>query len=122
MTNESNVEKMTWGQVLFSFKGRISRSTFWLRGWLPLIAIQILGLIIDLYIGDEPGIFFEIAILLTIWPECAIIVKRLHDHNVSGWFLLITLIPIIGPLWLFLDFLIFKGTKGDNRFGPDPLR
>ena len=47
--------------------------------------------------------------------------RRLHDTNRSGFFSLISFIPIIGSLVL-LFFLIPEGTKGKNRFGPDPLK
>ena len=55
------------------------------------------------------------------WCSLAVGAKRCHDRGRSGWFQLISLIPAIGPLWLFFDLGLFKGTDGENRFGPDPL-
>jgi uncharacterized membrane protein YhaH (DUF805 family) len=48
--------------------------------------------------------------------------KRCHDRNRSGWFQLISLVPIVGALWLLFDLGILRGTDGPNRFGPAPLR
>ena len=47
--------------------------------------------------------------------------RRLHDTNRSGFYLLISFIPFIGGL-ILLFFFIAEGTKGKNRFGPDPLK
>ena len=47
-------------------------------------------------------------------------IRRLHDLDKSGWFALLSLIPIIN-FCLGLYLLLFKGTEGDNRYGPDPL-
>jgi uncharacterized membrane protein YhaH (DUF805 family) len=46
-------------------------------------------------------------------------VRRLHDTDHSGWWLLIIVVPIVGGLVLFV-FQVLDGTRGDNRFGPDP--
>jgi uncharacterized membrane protein YhaH (DUF805 family) len=53
-------------------------------------------------------------------PYLAVGVRRLHDTDRSGWWLLIGLIPLIGGLVL-LVFFIMSGTRGANRFGPDPV-
>jgi uncharacterized membrane protein YhaH (DUF805 family) len=63
---------------------------------------------------------FAAAILLT-WMWIAIDVKRYHDRDRSGWWLLLLLIPVLGPLWLFVVLGFLKGTEGENRFGADPL-
>jgi uncharacterized membrane protein YhaH (DUF805 family) len=46
-------------------------------------------------------------------------VRRLHDTDRSGWWILIALIPIIGGIWL-LVLMILEGTAGENKFGPSP--
>ena len=48
--------------------------------------------------------------------------KRYHDRDRSGWWLLLILIPLLGPLWLIVVLGFLKGTEGENRFGPDPLQ
>ena len=57
--------------------------------------------------------------LATIVPTCAVTVRRLHDADYSGWWLLLGFIPYIGEAALFA-LLCFKGTAGDNRFGAAP--
>jgi uncharacterized membrane protein YhaH (DUF805 family) len=52
-------------------------------------------------------------------PALAVIVRRLHDQDKSGWFILIQFIPYIGGI-IMLVFMCIEGTKGENRFGPDP--
>lgn len=63
---------------------------------------------------------FAVAVL-QVWISLAIGVKRYHDRDRKGWWLLIVLIPVIGSLWLFVVLGFLKGTEGANRFGPDPL-
>ncbi len=48
-------------------------------------------------------------------------IKRAHDRDRSGWFLLIVFIPFIGSLWLLIELGFLRGTVGGNRFGPDPV-
>lgn len=60
-----------------------------------------------------------IYILAIILPGLAVSVRRLHDTNRSGWWLLIDLIPFIGSLVLFL-FMIQDSQPGENRYGPNP--
>ena len=64
-------------------------------------------------------------ILLCLWglftfiPNLAVQVRRLHDQDKSGWMILVGLIPLIGPIWLLVLYLL-EGTRGPNRYGPDP--
>ena len=68
---------------------------------------------------------FYLGILI---PTIAVAVRRLHDRNMSGWwylgFIALSFIPVVGFLASIAMLVIFclKGTDGDNRFGPDPLR
>lgn len=52
-------------------------------------------------------------------PALAVQVRRFHDQDKSGWFVLLNLIPYVGGL-VVLVFMCLEGTKGPNRFGPDP--
>ncbi len=58
--------------------------------------------------------------LATFLPSIAIGVRRLHDLDRSGWWLLLVFIPLIGAIVLLIWYCA-KGTAGPNRFGPDPL-
>src|SRR5215831_12440983 len=95
------------GEFLFSFRGRVSRYQYWVRYVLPY-ALLFIGLsIVDAAAGtyDEKsgtGLLSGIFMLVAVWPGLAIGVKRCHDRDRSGWFLLISLIPIIGVIWLFV--------------------
>ena len=100
----------------FVFQGRASRSEYW---WFQLIVSP--SYLISTILENEIGYFFLGITLFTLIPAISAGVRRLHDTNRSGFFLLISFIPIIGSLVL-LFFLIPEGTKGKNRFGPDPLK
>ena len=100
----------------FVFQGRASRSEYW---WFQLIVSP--SYLISTIIENEIGYFFLGITLFTLIPAISAGVRRLHDTNRSGFFLLISFIPFIGGLVL-LFFLIPEGTKGKNRFGPDPLK
>lgn len=58
--------------------------------------------------------------LLIIWPSLAIQVKRWHDRDKSGWWVLIGLIAVIGGIWVLVECGFLPGTAGTNRFGPPP--
>ena len=58
-------------------------------------------------------------VLVTLIPNLAVAIRRLHDTDKSGWMLLIGFIPLIGAIVL-LVFYFMEGTRGPNRFGPDP--
>jgi uncharacterized membrane protein YhaH (DUF805 family) len=103
-----------------NFSGRAPRSEYWY--WVLFVILVSIGLLIL-----DQAIFFEseISPLNTIWnlaiflPGLAISVRRLHDTDHSGWWLLIwfTVIGIIVLLFWYCQ----RGTPGPNRFGPDPL-
>jgi len=67
--------------------------------------------------GGPLTLLFSLAILI---PSLAVAVRRLHDSDRSGWWLLIALVPFIGGI-ILLIFMIIGGTHGPNRFGPDPV-
>ncbi|WP_448586793.1 DUF805 domain-containing protein [Thermaurantiacus sp.] len=100
------------------FSGRAPRSEYWWWQLFTLLAAAALS-VADTALFSVPflGPVFSIGILL---PSLAVSVRRLHDLDRSGWFLLIALIPLIGALVLLVWF-VSRGTGGPNRFGPDPL-
>lgn len=117
---------MSLGQFLFSLNGRITRSDYWLKYYLPAMVVFILAVVLDgalgladpqLGVGPITGLMY----LALFWPSIAVTVKRLHDRDKSGWFMLIMLIPIIGSIWLLVVVGFLRGTVGPNRFGDDPL-
>lgn len=60
--------------------------------------------------------FFALGTLL---PSLAVSIRRLHDSNRSGWWMLLALVPILGTIWLLILMLV-RGTHGPNRYGADP--
>ena len=114
---------MTFGESVttclkkyFVFEGRASRSEYW---WFQLIVTP--SYFISTFIENEVSYIFLGITLFTLIPAISAGVRRLHDTNRSGFFLLISFIPFIGGL-ILLFFLIPEGTKGKNRFGPNPLK
>lgn len=102
-------------------QGRASRSEYW---WFVLATIifDILCELIDYSLGYsyyDFGPFFFIS-LITLIPATTAGIRRLHDQNKSGWWLLISF-TIIGLIPLLI-WLVSKGTRGKNRFGEYPLR
>ncbi len=104
----------------FSFQGRIGRQTYWLKYALPTTAALIAAIIIDTAAGAS-GLLYLLVSLVVLIPSLAGAVKRLHDRDKSGWFYLIILVPLAGPVWFFIDAGCLPGTQGQNRFGADPI-
>jgi uncharacterized membrane protein YhaH (DUF805 family) len=67
----------------------------------------------ELGIGPFSGIFA----LISVIPTVIVYIKRFHDRDKSGWWVLIGLIPLIGAIWLLVELGFLKGTPGPNRFG-----
>jgi uncharacterized membrane protein YhaH (DUF805 family) len=101
-----------------SLNGRVGRKEYWLKFAVPFFAI---GLVV--VVTSPPLLFSKFVMgywVLSLWPAIAAGAKRCHDRGRSGWFQLILLIPIVGPIWLAWELLFLSGTNGVNRFGPDP--
>jgi uncharacterized membrane protein YhaH (DUF805 family) len=103
------------------FSGRASRSEFWY--WILFtVLVSIVTSIIDLEVLSSSSIspFSSIWSLVTFLPSLAMGVRRLHDTDRSGWWWLLSFIPLIGIIVLIV-FWCSEGTRGPNRFGLDPL-
>ncbi|MDC0030528.1 DUF805 domain-containing protein [Candidatus Pelagibacter sp.] len=102
----------------FVFEGRASRSEYW---WFQLIVAPAY-IIFEITDSESSPVsfLFLVITLLTLIPAISAGVRRLHDTNKSGFYLLLSFIPFIGGL-IVLFFLIAQGTKGKNRFGADPI-
>ena len=84
-------------------------------GFVLGIIDGVMGLRTSSGFGMLGGLYALAVLLLSI----AVGVRRLHDVDKSGWWLLIALIPLIGAIVLIV-WLATDGNRGDNRFGPDP--
>jgi uncharacterized membrane protein YhaH (DUF805 family) len=99
-----------------NFNGRASRPAFW---WWVLFAflVGIAANIIDAAINSTIiSVLTSLALLL---PGLAVSVRRLHDTNRSGWWILISLIPIVGIIVLIV-FWVQESDAGSNQHGPAP--
>ena len=107
-------------RYLFSFEGRVTRLEYWMF-YVPLIIGYIIVFIFAAVFGEEAAtIILYLLGLVYIWSVIAIQVKRWHDRDKSGWWILINIIPIIG-FWALIENGFLSGTEGKNRFGEDPL-
>ena len=96
-----------------NFSGRALRSEYWFF-FLFVIVVHVVLLIVEHVTGiGMLSIIFGLAVLL---PGLAVSVRRLHDLDKSGWFVLIGLIPIVGAI-IVLVWMCQQGTSGANRFG-----
>jgi len=104
------------------FSGRSSRSEYW---WWTLFVfiVAIAFLLLDALIGT-PGVFYLLFSLAVFLPGLAVSVRRLHDRDRSGWWILIVFIPLIGigGALLLLIWFLQRGNDGENNFGANPLQ
>ncbi|MDO7840897.1 DUF805 domain-containing protein [Sphingomonas immobilis] len=113
------------------FEGRSRRTEYWmfvLGIFIVSIVIGVIAGILGAILGGGEGgggamvvVFglFGIFALGLIVPSIAVQVRRFHDQDKSGWFVLLGLIPYVGGL-VVLVFMCLPGTVGPNKFGPDP--
>lgn len=121
-----------------NFQGRAARSEYWFFALFVFIVAGILTALlfatVDFNTGQISGLGYVVIAVLAVFylailiPSIAVAVRRLHDRNMSGWwylgFIVLSAIPFVGIVASIAMLVIFclKGTDGDNRFGPDPLR
>ncbi len=110
----------------FTIKGRASRSEYWFLQLLVTPTFTYIGFMSDaVSVGTvEPSPLFWLSIIVVFIffiPSITCQIRRFHDINKSGWFILVNFIPFVG--WLIaLVMLVQKGTEGKNRFGNYPLK
>jgi len=139
------LKKFLW--VNYSLEGRVKREDYWYYGWGLFWTMYA---IIFLFAGIFAAIFYYtigkyyasntiVQIIGGIYTALGLTliyvsygmkflsnkIKRLHDNNKSGWFLLWTLVPILGQLfglYIFITNWFLRGTIGSNDFGDDPVK
>ena len=105
------------------FRGRSRRKEYWLFALFCLVVLLILSAAdratgtfdASTGVGLLTGVFY----LVILVPTIAVSVRRLHDTDRTGWWALLSFVPVIGTIVL-LVFAVLPGTRGSNRFGPDP--
>jgi uncharacterized membrane protein YhaH (DUF805 family) len=105
--------------------------------WLALLAVMLIdalafGIIggFELFDGNTMAVerrgsgWLWVLLLVppSLWIVLVVSVKRWHDRNKSGRWVLVNLVPVIGWLWQLIECGFLRGTVGPNRFGQDPLR
>ena len=122
---------MTCLSKFVTFSGRASRSEFW---WFRLFFFLsiVVGFLFTAGVNSALGIqrgstgasvtgaMFGLAFLCLVLADLAVLVRRLHDTDRSGWAFFVALIPFIGGI-LLLVWCCTRGTQGGNRYGDDPL-
>jgi len=127
--------------LLFGFDGRIRRLHYWLGSIGAGFGLGILYLVLFMAIaaaatamsgGDEHGALSSPAMIIVLlvvsllylvlvfWISLALQIKRWHDRDKSGVWVLIAFIPFVGPIWSIIECGFLDGTEGSNRFGPSP--
>jgi uncharacterized membrane protein YhaH (DUF805 family) len=123
--SQADGERQDWKQLLFSTQGRIPRKAYWINGFLPLILIYlVIILAITLIFGaNNRGPLASILIVpvyfVFLWASLCLQIKRWHDRDKTGWWVLIAFVPLIGAIWAFVEVGCLRGTEGENRFGGD---
>jgi uncharacterized membrane protein YhaH (DUF805 family) len=105
------------------FSGRSRRKEYWMFTLYNTVIVTVLYIagLVTLLRGNIYMVFFGLLFLYwlgVLVPSLAVAVRRLHDIDKSGWFLLIGFIPVAGIALIVL--LALDGTPGDNRYGPNP--
>ena len=121
---------------LFSFSGRMTRGPLWLLILVGFGISIVVSVVINLsasglVVANGPdGVATPSPLALTVFGLVGLVlgiinlsfqVRRCHDRDRSGWFVLLWCLPILN-IWGFIEMYCLSGTVGTNRFGPDPLR
>lgn len=105
------------------FSGRARRTEYWMFILFNMI-FGVVALVLDSLLGSASegsvyGLFYSLFSLAILLPTWAVTVRRLHDIGKSGWWIFISLIPLIGGIWLFI-LTLTDSQPGDNEYGPNP--
>lgn len=132
---------MNWATLFFGFGGRIRRRDYWIgsiaAGVGFVLALLAFGVVLGVFSDERTSttgfsdaltatgvLAFVGVLILYLWVNAAVGVKRCHDRNYSGWmylamFLVAAFIPF-GFLWQLIDLGILEGVPGPNRWGASP--
>ena len=102
-----------------NFRGRASRSEYWYFILFYIISIFVLS-IIDGFIGIyKYGLLSGIFIIINIVPTICLTIRRIHDTGNSGWWWLISFVPLVG-FFTILFFALKDSEEGTNEYGANP--
>lgn len=119
LTESAEIIPLTVKQILFSFQGRIPRKAYWFASlgiWLGFIILASIMQVVGL-----PEVITATLIAVTyiavLWASIAVQVKRWHDRNKSGWWVLINFVPVIGMIWSLVENGFLRGDELSNDYG-----
>lgn len=105
------------------FDGRARRMEYWMFTLINFLISMVLYLpALYLMMDSENPAFLSIYMIYSLAllvPSIAVMVRRLHDVGKSGWYVLISFIPIVGAIWLLI-LLFTDSDSGSNEYGPNP--
>jgi uncharacterized membrane protein YhaH (DUF805 family) len=105
------------------FSGRARRKEYWMFMLFHVIFV-VAAVVVDNLMGlsfteGAAGVVYLFYVVATFLPSLAVSVRRLHDIGKSGWMILISLIPLIGSIWLIV-LMVTEGEPNANQYGPNP--
>ena len=110
--------------LLFSFTGRVGRGPYWaVVGAFIVLDLIIIGISSALNNGGSGvltmlfGLVALLVGLVCMWIGLAVTIKRWHDRNKSGWWCLISFVPVIGGIWTLVECGCLPAVDEGNRFG-----
>jgi uncharacterized membrane protein YhaH (DUF805 family) len=138
---------MTLINKVFSFKGRLRRRDYWLLSLA--LGLVIIAVMAPLFLGlklDLQDKWVELLSLVFLWPSVALLVKRIHDRDKTGWMaanywvpsvlstglsfipefglgglkVILDIITTVVGVWFLIEFGFMDGTQGRNAYGPSP--
>lgn len=101
------------------FNGRASRSEYWWFALFCFLLNAIVGAIFPPAQDGAPSIISSVLSLALLLPQLGVGARRLHDTGRSGWWLLLSFLPVIGWIILIVWF-VQASTPADNQYGPEP--
>jgi uncharacterized membrane protein YhaH (DUF805 family) len=112
----------TWKDKYLNWEGRLNRKPYIWRGiFLNCFAYFVTRISFFLFGDSTLAAFLAFGVsLLCFLSASSLSIRRLHDLNRNGWFWLLCFIPLVN-FFLGIYLLFFRGTEGENRYGPDPL-
>ncbi|HTD90619.1 MAG TPA: DUF805 domain-containing protein [Burkholderiales bacterium] len=105
-------------RLYFSPGGRIARATYWIACIALGIAFVAAFIALESVAGRKSTL---VLYPLLLWAMLMLATKRCHDRAKSPLWLLLVLIPVLGPLWWLIALGLRRGTLGENQYGNDPL-
>ena len=112
-----------WKYLFTSFNGRINRAPFW-AGVVVLfgvsVVLSILSSVLSMIFAPL-GMLVSLVTLVMIYPAVALYAKRWHDRSKSGYWTFISLVPLLGLLYMIYELGIQEGVPEANQYGKNPL-